>query len=166
MIATPVRLGLAIDESQIRFHCHRWWAGRTFLGGALCRRRQISRDHRTPSLWRHMCQQRLHSNQNAHCECTHCLRYAPRSRYGGEVPTAGVKVNMRAVQARKKRVVDASRTGLENWIRGMQNCTVYKGHAILKSARSVSVDGEVLTSEQIFINVGGRPRIPVYPGIE
>jgi pyruvate/2-oxoglutarate dehydrogenase complex dihydrolipoamide dehydrogenase (E3) component len=86
--------------------------------------------------------------------------------YGIELPSANVAVNMRAVQARKKRIVDASKTGLENWIRGMQNCTVYKGHARFESARSVSVDGQVLTAEQIFINVGGRPRIPAFPGIE
>jgi pyruvate/2-oxoglutarate dehydrogenase complex dihydrolipoamide dehydrogenase (E3) component len=86
--------------------------------------------------------------------------------YGIELPTASVTVDMRAVQARKERVVDASRTGLENWLRGMQNCSVYKGHARFESARSVSVDGEVLTSEQIFIDVGGRPRIPAFPGID
>src|SRR5580700_1028289 len=34
--------------------------------------------------------------------------------YGVELPTSGVAVNMPAVQARKKRVVDTSRTGLEN----------------------------------------------------
>jgi pyruvate/2-oxoglutarate dehydrogenase complex dihydrolipoamide dehydrogenase (E3) component len=86
--------------------------------------------------------------------------------YGIEFPAASVAVNMRAVQARKKRIVDASKTGLENWIRGLQNCTVYKGHARFESARSVNVDGQVLTSEQIFINVGGRPRIPDFPGID
>jgi pyruvate/2-oxoglutarate dehydrogenase complex dihydrolipoamide dehydrogenase (E3) component len=86
--------------------------------------------------------------------------------YGIELPTASVAVNMRAVQARKKRIVEAAKTGLEHWIRGMQNCTVYKGHARFESARSVSVDGQVLTSEQIFINVGGRPRIPAFPGID
>jgi pyruvate/2-oxoglutarate dehydrogenase complex dihydrolipoamide dehydrogenase (E3) component len=86
--------------------------------------------------------------------------------YGVELPTAGVAVNMRAVHARKERIVGASRSGLENWIRGMQNCTVYKGQARFESARSVSVEGEVLTSEQIFINVGGRPRMPAFPGIE
>jgi pyruvate/2-oxoglutarate dehydrogenase complex dihydrolipoamide dehydrogenase (E3) component len=92
---------------------------------------------------------------------------ARRARdYGIELPTASVAVNMRAVQARKKRIVDASKTGLENWIRGMQNCTVYKGHARFESARSVSIDGQVLTAEQIFINVGGRPRIPVFPGTD
>jgi pyruvate/2-oxoglutarate dehydrogenase complex dihydrolipoamide dehydrogenase (E3) component len=86
--------------------------------------------------------------------------------YGIELPTTGIAVNMRAVHARKERIVGASRAGLENWIRGMRNCTLYKGHARFESAQSVSVDGQVLTSEQIFINVGGRPRIPVYPGIE
>jgi len=86
--------------------------------------------------------------------------------YGVELPTTSVAVNMRAVQARKKRIVDAAKSGLENWIRGMPNCTVYKGHARFESARSVSVDGQVLTSEQIFINVGGRPRTPSFPGIE
>src|SRR5580692_13018419 len=68
--------------------------------------------------------------------------------YGIELPTASVTVNMRAVQARKERIVGASRTGLENWLRSMQNCAIYKGHAKFESARSVSVDGEVLTSEQ------------------
>ena len=86
--------------------------------------------------------------------------------YGVELPTTSVAVNMRAVQARKKRIVDAAKSGLENWIRGMPNCTVYKGHARFESARSVSVDGQVLTSEQIFINVGGRPRTPSFPGID
>src|SRR6202041_402255 len=86
--------------------------------------------------------------------------------YGIELPTANVAVDMRAVQARKKRIVDASRTGLENWIRGLQNCTVYNGHARFESAQSVNVDGQSLTSEQIFINVGGRPRIPAFPGID
>jgi pyruvate/2-oxoglutarate dehydrogenase complex dihydrolipoamide dehydrogenase (E3) component len=86
--------------------------------------------------------------------------------YGIELPTGSVAVNMRAVQARKKRIVDAAKTGLENWIRGLKNCTVYMGHARFESARSVSVDGQVLTAEQIFINVGGRPRTPSFPGIE
>jgi pyruvate/2-oxoglutarate dehydrogenase complex dihydrolipoamide dehydrogenase (E3) component len=86
--------------------------------------------------------------------------------YGIELPTGNIAVDMRAVHARKERIVGASRTGLENWLRGMQNCTIYKGHARFESARSINVDGQVLTSERIFINVGGRPRIPTFPGIE
>jgi pyruvate/2-oxoglutarate dehydrogenase complex dihydrolipoamide dehydrogenase (E3) component len=86
--------------------------------------------------------------------------------YGIQIPAADVAVDMRAVQARKKQIVAASQTGLENWIRGTQNCTVYKGHARFESARAVSVGGQVLESEQIFINVGGRPHIPAFPGID
>src|SRR5579863_1499457 len=66
---------------------------------------------------------------------------ARRARdFGIDIPAASVAVNMRAVHARKERIVGASKTGLENWIRGMQNCTVYKGHARFESAQSVSVD--------------------------
>jgi pyruvate/2-oxoglutarate dehydrogenase complex dihydrolipoamide dehydrogenase (E3) component len=72
--------------------------------------------------------------------------------YGIELATASIAVNMRAVQARKKQIVDASKSGLENWIRGLQNCTVYKGHARFESAQTISVDGQILTSAQIFIN--------------
>jgi pyruvate/2-oxoglutarate dehydrogenase complex dihydrolipoamide dehydrogenase (E3) component len=91
---------------------------------------------------------------------------ARRARdYGIDLATAEVAVDMRAVQARKQRIVAASRTGLENWLGGMKNCSIYKGAARFESARSVSVDAEVLTSERIFINVGGRPRIPAFPGI-
>ena len=90
---------------------------------------------------------------------------ARRARdYGIELADPGVTVNMRAVHARKERVVGASRSGLENWLRGMQNCSLYKGHASFESARSVSVGGEILTSAQIFINVGGRPRNPALAG--
>src|ERR1700722_6884953 len=68
---------------------------------------------------------------------------ARRARdYGIELPTGSVAVNMRAVQARKERIVCASRTGLENWLRGMQNCSVYKGHGRFETAGCVSVDGE------------------------
>jgi pyruvate/2-oxoglutarate dehydrogenase complex dihydrolipoamide dehydrogenase (E3) component len=111
---------------------------------------------------------------NAGCTPTKTLIASARVAYdvrrardfGIETPTASVAVDMRAVHARKERIVGASRTGLENWIRGMQNCTVYKAHARFESAQSVSVDGEVLTSEQIFVNVGGRPRVPAFPGVE
>jgi len=86
--------------------------------------------------------------------------------FGIDLRSSGIAVDMRAIHARKERIVDASRTSLENWLRDMRNCTVYRGHARFESTRSISVGGEVLTSEQIFINVGGRPRIPPFPGIE
>jgi pyruvate/2-oxoglutarate dehydrogenase complex dihydrolipoamide dehydrogenase (E3) component len=85
--------------------------------------------------------------------------------FGVELPASPVTINMHAVHARKESVVEASRSGLENWLGGMQNCTIFKGHARFESAQSVSVAGDTLTSDQIFINVGGRPRIPAFPGM-
>src|SRR5262250_376384 len=38
--------------------------------------------------------------------------------------TGSVAVDMPLVKARKDRIVAASNTGVEKWLRGMQNCTV------------------------------------------
>jgi pyruvate/2-oxoglutarate dehydrogenase complex dihydrolipoamide dehydrogenase (E3) component len=66
--------------------------------------------------------------------------------------------------ARKDAVSKASRTGLEGWLRNMENCTVYQGHARFESAHDVSVGGERLHADKIFINVGGRALVPDLPG--
>jgi pyruvate/2-oxoglutarate dehydrogenase complex dihydrolipoamide dehydrogenase (E3) component len=77
-----------------------------------------------------------------------------------------VTVDMRKVKARKDAVVNTARTNVEAWLRGMQNCTVMTGHARFVSPREIAVDGEALTADHIFINVGGRPLVPSIPGIE
>jgi pyruvate/2-oxoglutarate dehydrogenase complex dihydrolipoamide dehydrogenase (E3) component len=109
---------------------------------------------------------------NAGCTPTKTLIASARIAYdarragdfGVELSANQVTVNIAVVHARKKSVVEASRTGLEGWLHGLQNCTIFKGHARFESAHSVSVAGDTLTSDQIFINVGGRPRIPPFPG--
>src|SRR5881296_2425107 len=65
-----------------------------------------------------------------------------------------VGVDMRRVKERKDAIAAASRVGLERWLKGMENCTVYEGHARFESARVVSVTAEQITAERIFINVG------------
>jgi pyruvate/2-oxoglutarate dehydrogenase complex dihydrolipoamide dehydrogenase (E3) component len=47
----------------------------------------------------------------------------------------------------------------------MENCTVYQGHARFESAHEVSVGGERLHADKIFINVGGRALVPDMPGL-
>ena len=79
---------------------------------------------------------------------------------------ADVKVDMRRVKARKDEISGRSRTGVEAWLRGMANCTVYQGHARFESAGEVSVGAERLTAERIFINVGGRAVVPRLPGLD
>jgi pyruvate/2-oxoglutarate dehydrogenase complex dihydrolipoamide dehydrogenase (E3) component len=75
------------------------------------------------------------------------------------------QVDMKRVKARKDEVSGASRSRLEGWLRKMENCTVYDGHARFESAHEVSVGAERLSAEKIFLNVGGRASVPEMPGI-
>lgn len=85
--------------------------------------------------------------------------------FGIDLPHGSTTVDLGAVQARKDAVVGASRLRLEQWLGSLENCALYRGHAKFESARSVRVNGELLTADQIFINVGGRPRVPTLAGI-
>jgi pyruvate/2-oxoglutarate dehydrogenase complex dihydrolipoamide dehydrogenase (E3) component len=77
-----------------------------------------------------------------------------------------VSVDMKAVKARKDQIVLKSRNGLETWLRGMNNCTVFTAHAQFESPNQVRVGDDVLTAKEIFINVGGRAVIPDFPGVD
>ncbi len=69
--------------------------------------------------------------------------------YGVTVPGA-VSVDMKAVKARKDQIVLKSRNGLETYLRGMKNCTVFTGHAHFESANQVRVGDDLLTAKEIF----------------
>jgi pyruvate/2-oxoglutarate dehydrogenase complex dihydrolipoamide dehydrogenase (E3) component len=96
----------------------------------------------------------------------YAARIAQRGSEYGVVIKGGVHVDMKAVKARKDDISGKSRVGVESWLKGMENCTVYEGHARFESAREISVGPERLTAERIFINVGGRALIPPMPGID
>jgi pyruvate/2-oxoglutarate dehydrogenase complex dihydrolipoamide dehydrogenase (E3) component len=77
-----------------------------------------------------------------------------------------VAVDMRKVKARKDGVSGDARKGVESWLRGMDKCTVYDGHARFLSATEVQVGDDVLSAPRIFINAGGRASTPEMPGID
>ena len=77
-----------------------------------------------------------------------------------------VGVDMRWVKARQDAIVRAQREGVERWVGGQPNCTVYNGHARFESAREIRVGDDLLTADKIFINVGGRANIPPLPGVD
>ncbi len=77
-----------------------------------------------------------------------------------------LSIDMRAVQRRKEGVVAASRTGVEQWLRGMERCTVFQGHARFESATDVRVGDTLLSAARIFLNVGGRAVVPALPGLD
>ncbi len=85
--------------------------------------------------------------------------------YGVTVPGA-VSVDMKAVKARKDKIVANSRDGLESYLRGMKNCTVFTNHARFESPKEIRVGDDLLSAEQIFINVGGRAITPDFPGVD
>jgi pyruvate/2-oxoglutarate dehydrogenase complex dihydrolipoamide dehydrogenase (E3) component len=72
---------------------------------------------------------------------------------------------MQRVKARKDEISGKSRTGVEAWLRGTKNCAVYQGHARFESTTELRVDDRLLTAPRIFINVGGRARIPPLTGV-
>jgi pyruvate/2-oxoglutarate dehydrogenase complex dihydrolipoamide dehydrogenase (E3) component len=85
--------------------------------------------------------------------------------YGITIP-GEVSVDMKAVKARKDQIVLKSRNGLETYLRGLKNCTVFTGHAHFESPNQVHVGDDLLTAKEIFINVGGRAITPDFPGVD
>jgi pyruvate/2-oxoglutarate dehydrogenase complex dihydrolipoamide dehydrogenase (E3) component len=99
----------------------------------------------------------------ASAELAHVARRA--AEFG--VLTGGeVTVDMKKVKARKDEIQRPSQEGAEKRLREQPNCEVYKGHARFESGHVVAVGEDRLTSEQIFINVGGRASIPPIPGLD
>lgn len=77
-----------------------------------------------------------------------------------------VRVDMKAVMARKDRIVQQSITSLTTWLQGTSGLDLVWGHARFTGPQSVEVDGRVLTAPKIFINVGGRAAMPDWPGLD
>jgi pyruvate/2-oxoglutarate dehydrogenase complex dihydrolipoamide dehydrogenase (E3) component len=77
-----------------------------------------------------------------------------------------VNVDMRRVKERKDDIASRYNQGVESWMRGLANGTVYRGHARFESPRTVRVNNELLEADKIFINVGGRALVPPMPGLD
>lgn len=86
----------------------------------------------------------------------YAARMARRAaEYGVDIP-GPVTVDMARVKARKDRIVEASSSKLESWLRSLERVTVIKGHARFTGPSTVEVNGETLAAKNIFINTGGR----------
>jgi pyruvate/2-oxoglutarate dehydrogenase complex dihydrolipoamide dehydrogenase (E3) component len=90
---------------------------------------------------------------------------ARRGAEFGFAVNGDVRIDMKRVKARKDEISGRSNRGVEEWLRGLKNCTVIQGHARFESSRTVIVNDEVLEAEKVFINVGGRATVPEFPGI-
>ena len=77
-----------------------------------------------------------------------------------------VGVDMKAVMARKDRVVQQSVDSLTQWLQTTPGLDLVWGHARFTGPDRVEVAGRVLQAPKIFINVGGRAALPDWPGLD
>ena len=94
-------------------------------------------------------------------------RAAQMARRGAEYgfDAGAVRVDMKAVKARKDGVVGKSSAGLTSWIEGMKQVSLIRGHARFTAPRTIAVNDRLLQADQVFINVGGRAAVPDLPGL-
>ena len=97
----------------------------------------------------------------ASARAAHVARSA--ANYG--VATGPVSVDYAAVKARRDGLVAEFVKGLVDWMAATKNLTTIMGTAKFTGAREVEVNGERLTAPQIFLNTGGRPVVPDWPGL-
>ena len=71
-----------------------------------------------------------------------------------------IAVDMKAVKARKDAIVGKSNRGVEKWLKGLDNATVYQAHARFESTHTVRAGETLLEADKIFINVGARAHVP------
>ncbi len=81
------------------------------------------------------------------------------------VNTGPVSVDMSKVKARKDGIVLDDRKGVEDWLDGMDGCTVFRGHARFEDPHTLRVGDDTLQADRIFLNVGGRAVVPDIPGL-
>ncbi len=73
---------------------------------------------------------------------------------------AGAKAMLPKIKERKDALVAESVKGIRKGLEENKNITVYSGEAVFSGTREIRVNGEELQADTIYINVGGRPRMP------
>jgi pyruvate/2-oxoglutarate dehydrogenase complex dihydrolipoamide dehydrogenase (E3) component len=91
---------------------------------------------------------------------------ARRAADYGVTIAGAVKVDMKAVKARKDAIVAPSHNKVERSLKTLAGCTVYEGHGRFVAEKKVVVNGSELAADRIFINVGARAAIPPIPGLD
>src|SRR6185503_7730845 len=93
----------------------------------------------------------------ASARVAHVARRGPEY---GVMLSGPVQVDMKKVKERKDAVVRRSNEGVEKWMKHTENIQVYEGHGRFESPHTIRVGETLLESDKIFINVGGRARVP------
>jgi len=86
------------------------------------------------------------------------------ARWG--VNAANVSVDLAKIVAQKEEVVLSFRGGQQKQVDKRANLRLHRGHARFVGPHQLKVGADLLESEKIFINTGGRPNIPTIPGLD
>lgn len=84
----------------------------------------------------------------------HAAHLARRGQDFG-VNAGPVSVDMRAVKARKDAIVMKSRSGVEKWLRGTENCTVYQAQASFEGPNLLRA-GTICWKRRRFFSMSAR----------
>lgn len=95
----------------------------------------------------------------AYVACARRAYVAANSEEFG-VTGQGVEIDLKKIKARKDELIKESREGLDKMFTKNEKITLIRGKASFIDDHTVEVGGKNITAEKIFINVGGRPRIP------
>ena len=98
----------------------------------------------------------------ARAQVAHYARNA--ARWG--VRASNVSVDMPKMLAQKDAVVQHSRGGQEKNMAKRPNVHLYRTHGRFVGPHQMQADDEILESEKIFIDTGGRPLIPTIAGLD
>ncbi len=96
----------------------------------------------------------------------HAAHVARRAADFGVTVVGPVGVDMARVKARADKVSADARAGVEKGLRGTDRVAVLTGHARFEAPDTVRVGDELLSADRIFLNVGGRARVPEIPGVD
>ena len=77
-----------------------------------------------------------------------------------------VSVDLAKIVAQKDEVVLSFRGNQQKQVDKRANVRLYRDHARFDSPHQLQAGSELLESEKIFIDTGGRPNIPSIPGLE
>jgi len=86
------------------------------------------------------------------------------ARWG--INASNVHADLAKIVEQKNKVVLSFRENQQRQVEKRPNLKLHRGQAQFVAAHQVKVDGQVLESEKIFIDAGGRPHIPPISGLD
>lgn len=98
----------------------------------------------------------------ASARAAHVARRA--SAYG--VETGEVRIDFGRVMERMNEVRHGSRNGLADWLTGQDEITLIREWAEFVGPRRLKAGDDIIEGHCVFLNVGGRARIPAIPGLD